>query len=273
MFGALANGQLFVKHCELTITFSWPTFLLLFLPSPPLSLLPSPLGLTNWSTTPVQEKSSYEEGRKSCKLFQDLDCQIQDIPDVSSIKALTKLRYIQGEEKQHPCVPLEWHVCTGKGGDYPTWTVIFLLHLCPCYPIKNPTACLYSFCVCRGSKVQDVIFTSGVPTLLWGQPVYWSFSMPRASHFLWDILTREESTLCQSVSAELCLFHKCPIGKKHPRGWRRGENYESERKHSLCKAEILLWLFKPTFMDVGEGMAATWLGLDSHSSQGIPLPP
>lgn len=265
MFGALANGQLFVKHCELTITFSWPTFLLL---SP---LLHSPLGLTSWSTIPVQEKSSYEEARKSCKLFQDLDFQVQDIPDASSIKALTELSDFQGEEKQQPYVPLEWHVCTGKGGDYPTWTIIFLLHLCPCYSIKNPKACLYSFCVFRGSKVQDVFFTSGVPTLLWGQPVYWSFPRPWASHFLWDILTREENTLYQPASVELRLFHKCPIGQSHPRGWWRGKKQKWEEA-LVWKAEILLWLLKPTFTDVGEWMAVPWLGLDSHSFQGIPLP-
>lgn len=156
-------------------------------------------------------------------------------------------------------------MCTGKRGDYPTWTVIFLLHLCLCYPLKNPKASLYSFCVCRGRKVQDVIFTSGVPTLLWGQPVYWSFSMPRASHFLWDILTREESTLCQSVSVELCLFHKCPIGKEHPHGWRRGENYESERKHSYVKLKFFCGYSNPlSWMWVREWQPYDWASIHTH---------
>lgn len=67
----LSTDESFLKHCENTTTFSRPVFF----PSSPLPSLifsPSSRIFILWSTTPAQEKSFCQEGKKSFKLLQDL---------------------------------------------------------------------------------------------------------------------------------------------------------------------------------------------------------
>lgn len=129
---------------------------------------------------------------------------------------------------------------------------------------------LSSYCICVPvtlSRISKLVSTLSVSV----EGARFKMSMPRASHFLWDILTREESTLCQSASASSACFINVPLDKAIPVADEEGRN-RSEKKRSLWKAEILLWLLKPTFMDVGELMTAPWPVLGLHSFQGTPLP-